>query len=106
MAEFVLSLSNDKHAATLAAWLSASLGPAAKLLFQLPDAGLGGDASLPLYVELGLGGDAPLGVVVVGEQVALRHRVEPAQLAVFPAKVQVQDFAMPPVLPLLPPGRR
>ena len=76
--------------------------------FQFADAGFGANAGFSLRVNAGFGGIA-LGFggaellilfLEVG-QVALSQGVIQAEFAVFPAEVEVQGVAVPPVMPII-----
>ena len=75
-----------------------------QLFLEFPDAGLGSEAGLTLIVklrlgciELNFGSEASVCLFVIGRDVTLRYRVIPAQLAEFPAQVQVQGIAVAPI---------
>ena len=80
--------------------------PVAKLFFQPSDsclccggAGLGFGSSGLGFGSSGLGFALSRHYLWEVGQVALPHRVIPAQFFVLPAQVQVQDIAVPPVMP-------
>ena len=69
---------------------------ASKFRFKFLDPGFSLNTGLALIFGAGFGGDAAFGFFVVSFQVVLRYGVPPAQLAVLPAEVEVQDVAVPP----------